>query len=53
MQRQRSACCGTAREIRASDAEQDPKHFPHLRVWAAGDLARVVVQVHGGCKKWL
>jgi hypothetical protein len=50
MRRQRSACCGTAREIRATDAEQDPIHFPHLPARAAGDLARVVAQVRGDCK---
>jgi hypothetical protein len=53
MLRQRSACCGTAREIRATDAEQDPIHFPHLPLGTAGDLAPVVVQVRGGYKKWL
>jgi hypothetical protein len=53
MRRQRSACCGTAREIHATDAEQDPIHFPHLPLGAAGNLARVVAQVRGGCKKRL
>jgi hypothetical protein len=52
MRGQRSAYCGTVQEIHATDAEQDPIHFPHLPVGVA-DLARVVAQVRGGCKKWL